>query len=184
MLQSELHEVSAEVSRRWWILLLSGVAWLLIAVIVLRFNATSVATVGLMLGAVFLFAAAQQFALAVLQGGGWAVLRVALAVLFIGGAIWSFVTPYDAFWSLAAAFGLLLILNGAFDITRSIMAQPINPVWWLGLVTGILEIALGFWASQQYVAARATLLVLWVGFFAIFRGISDLVVAFEVRSAH
>jgi uncharacterized membrane protein HdeD (DUF308 family) len=184
MLQSEFQEVSSEVSRRWWILLLSGVAWLLIAVIVLRFNATSVATVGLMLGAVFLFAAVQQFALAVLQGGGWAVLRVVLAVLFVGGAIWSFVTPYDAFWSLAAAFGLLLILNGAFDITRSVMAQPINPVWWLGLVTGILEIALGFWASQQYVAARATLLVLWVGFFAIFRGISDLVSAFEVRSAH
>jgi len=63
------------------------------------------------------------------------------------------------------------------------MAQPINPAWWLGLVAGILEIALGFWASQQYIAARATLLVLWVGFFAIFRGISDLVIAFEVHSA-
>jgi len=24
------------------------------------------------------------------------------------------------------------------------MAQSVNPVWWLGLVTGILEIALGF----------------------------------------
>ena len=63
------------------------------------------------------------------------------------------------------------------------MTQPINPVWWLGLVTGILEVALGFWASQQYITARATLLVLWVGFFAIFRGISDLVIAFQVRSS-
>jgi uncharacterized membrane protein HdeD (DUF308 family) len=105
-------------------------------------------------------------------------------VLFIGGAIWSFVQPYNAFWSLAAAFGLLLIISGAFDIMYSLLAQSVNPAWWLGLVTGILEVALGFWASQQYVGARATLLVLWVGFFAIFRGISDLVIAFEVRSAH
>jgi uncharacterized membrane protein HdeD (DUF308 family) len=182
MLGTELHRVSSRVGRRWWVFLISGLAWLLIAVIVLRFNVTSVATIGLMLGAVFLFAAVHQFAVAAFQGGGWAVFRILLGVLFIGGGIWSFVQPYDAFWSLAAAFGLLLIISGAFDITYSIMAQPVNPTWWLGLVTGILEVALGFWASQQYIGARANLLVLWVGFFAIFRGISDLVVAFEVHS--
>ena len=109
-------------------------------------------------------------------------MRVILGVLFIGGSIWSFVSPYNAFWALAAAFGLLLILNGAFDIAYAAMAQPINPMWWLGLVVGILEVGLGFWASQQYVAVRASLLILWVGFYAIFRGISDLVIAFEVRS--
>lgn len=59
------------------------------------------------------------------------------------------------------------------------MSQPINPIWWLGLLTGILEVALGFWASQQYVGARATLLILWVGFYAIFRGIGDLVLCFR-----
>ncbi|HMK98722.1 MAG TPA: hypothetical protein VK428_00890 [Acidimicrobiales bacterium] len=62
------------------------------------------------------------------------------------------------------------------------MSQPVNPVWWLGLITGILEIALGFWASQQYIAARAALLILWVGIYAVVRGIGDLVLAFEVRS--
>ena len=183
MLHSERHVIQSQLSRRWWLFLLAGIAWLIIAVVVLRMDIRSVATIGLMLGAVFLFAAIYQFSLAVIQGGGWAVVRVVLGVLFIGGAIWSFVSPYDAFWSLAAAFGLLLILNGAFDIVYSATAQSINPVWWLGLVTGILEIVLGFWASQQYIGARATLLVLWVGFFAIFRGISDLVLAFEVRSA-
>ena len=57
MLDSELHRVSSQVSRRWWVFLISGIAWLLIAVILLRFNIASVATIGLMLGAVFLFAA-------------------------------------------------------------------------------------------------------------------------------
>lgn len=45
----------------------------------------------------------------------------------------------------------------------------------------ILEILLGFWASQQMFPARAALL-LWVGFFALFRGISEIAVAFELRS--
>jgi uncharacterized membrane protein HdeD (DUF308 family) len=175
-------KLSSQLSSRWWVFLLSGFAWLIIAVIVLRFSIASVATIGLLLGAVFLFSAVTQFGLAALRGGGWAVLRALLGVLFIGGAIWAFVTPFNAFWSLAAVLGLLLILNGGFDIANSTVTHSVNPVWWLGLAAGILEIALGFWASQQYIGARAVLLVLWVGFYAIFRGIGDLVLAFEVRS--
>jgi uncharacterized membrane protein HdeD (DUF308 family) len=49
-------------------------------------------------------------------------------------------------------------------------------------VAGILEILLGFWASQQRFPARAALLPLWAGFFALFRGISESVIAFELRS--
>jgi len=30
----------------WWVLLLTGIAWLIISVIVLRFRMTSVATIG------------------------------------------------------------------------------------------------------------------------------------------
>ncbi len=179
---SEIRQFSSELSRSWWVFLISGFAWLIIALVVLRFDISSVGTIGLLLGAVFLYSAMYQFALAALQGGGWAVARAVLAVLFIGAAIWSFARPYDAFWSLAAALGLLLILNGGFDIAHAAMSRPLNPLWWLGLVVGILEIGLGFWASQQYIAARGTLLILWVGFFAIFRGIGDLVLAFKLRA--
>jgi uncharacterized membrane protein HdeD (DUF308 family) len=50
-------------------------------------------------------------------------------------------------------------------------------------MAGILEILLGFWASQQMFPARAApLLLLWVGFFALFCGISEIVIAFEIRS--
>ena len=41
-------------------------------------------------------------------------------------------------------------------------------------MAGILEILLGFWASQQMFPARAALLLVWVGFFALFRGISEI----------
>jgi uncharacterized membrane protein HdeD (DUF308 family) len=50
------------------------------------------------------------------------------------------------------------------------------------MLAGILEILLGFWASQQYRAVQGALLLIWVGFFALFRGISEIVTAFEVRS--
>ena len=51
----------------------------------------------------------------------------------------------------------------------------------LGLTAGVLEILLGFWVSQQEFPAQALLLILWVGFFALFRGFSDILLAFEVR---
>ena len=51
------------------------------------------------------------------------------------------------------------------------------------MAVGILEILLGFWASQQYYAPRATLILVWVGFMALFRGIGEIVFAFELRRA-
>jgi uncharacterized membrane protein HdeD (DUF308 family) len=57
------------------------------------------------------------------------------------------------------------------------------PVTRNGLLVGILEILLGFWASQQYRPVQGALLLIWVGFFALFRGISEIVIAFELRRA-
>src|SRR6516164_7600092 len=137
----------------WWLFLLTGIAWLIIAVMVLRFTPASVNTVGVLMG-----------------------------VLFVVGAIWAFARPFNAFWALASVLGLLLIFKGTLDIIAAVMTKDVNSSWWLGLVAGILEIVLGFWASQQAFPARGALLLLWVGFFALFRGISEIVIAFEVRS--
>jgi uncharacterized membrane protein HdeD (DUF308 family) len=56
-------------------------------------------------------------------------------------------------------------------------------MWWLGLTAGILEILLGFWASQQFFPARAALILIWVGFMALFRGLSEIILAFQLRHA-
>ncbi len=172
----------ARLALPWWVLLVTGVAWLIISAAVLRFNTTSVVTIGVLIGAVFLIASVSEMLLASARAA-WGWLHILMAVLFIGAAIWAFVRPYGAFWALATVVGLLLILRGSLDLVTSIDARNINPTWWLGLLAGVLEIILGFWASQQAFPARAALLIFWVGFFALFRGISDIVVAFEVRHA-
>ena len=166
----------------WWIFLVTGIAWLVIALLVLRFNETSVDTVGLILGLVFLGAAINEFVLFAVIRGGWRVFHLVLALVFVAGGIYCFVSPQDAFWELASILGLLLILMGAFQIVVAVLSRATNEVWWLGLIVGIIELLLGFWASQQYYPARAALILLWVGFFALFRGITEIVTAFQVRS--
>jgi uncharacterized membrane protein HdeD (DUF308 family) len=166
----------------WWLFLVTGVAWLLISLIVLRFNITSIATVGALLGVILIMAGANEFAL---MGGrpGWTWLHAVLGVLFIGGGIWAFIHPADAFYELAAILGFLLLLKGALDISVAVMTKELNDLWWLGLIVGILEILLAFWASQQFFAPRAALILLWVGFAAMFRGFTEVFLAFEIRRA-
>ena len=63
-------------------LLLTGIAWLIISVIVLRFRMTSVATIGVLIGVVFLAAMANEFLIAaVRRRWGWA--HVLLGILFL-----------------------------------------------------------------------------------------------------
>ena len=128
----------------------------------------------------FLYGMADEFLIASARAS-WRWLHVVMGIIFAFGAGWSFTRPYNAFWTLASILGLL-IFRGTLDIITSADTRGINSAWWLGMLAGILEILLGFWASQQFLSVRGALLLVWVGFFALFRGISEIVIAFEVRS--
>jgi len=165
----------------WWTFLVSGVAWLLISLIVLRFSIASVATVGVLIGVVFLLGTFSEIMIASARVS-WRWWHILMGALFFVGALWAFSSPFGAFWALAEVVGLLLILRGSLDLITSLSAREVNHTWWLGTAAGLLEILIGFWAAQQMFPARAVLLIFWVGFLALFRGISDIVVGFELRA--
>jgi uncharacterized membrane protein HdeD (DUF308 family) len=56
----------------WWMFLLTGIAWLIIAWVALRFTPASIATVGILLGVLFLFGMIDEFLIAAIvpAGGG------------------------------------------------------------------------------------------------------------------
>jgi uncharacterized membrane protein HdeD (DUF308 family) len=164
----------------WWMFLVTGIGWLVISLIVLRFRFSSVVAVGVLMGVVFLGGWFSELLIASIRSR-WRWAHVVMAILFLFAACWSFATPFAAFWALATIFGLLLVFRGSLDLVTSIYAREINPAWWLGMTAGVLEILLGFWVSQQEFPARALLLLIWVGFFALFRGFSDILLAFELR---
>lgn len=166
----------------WWVFLLTGIAWLMISMVVLRFTTTSVFTIGILMGVVFLGAMVNEFLIAsVWSPRRWA--RVLMGILFLAGGIWAFISPLGAFWALASIIGALFILQGALVLITSIEARLVNSVWWLGVGAGGLEMLIGFWASQQVISARAALLIFYVGFLALFRGITEIVLAFELKGA-
>src|SRR5262245_15675497 len=184
---AEERMIVREGARYWWVFLISGVLWLLIAWLVLRLNTTSIATVGVLLGVVFLFAAVNEAGVASLAHGGWKVWHWILAAIFFLGALYGFFRPVNTFFALASVLGLILIFYGAFEIIQAIATRAVNPFWWLGLILGILLVLLAFWVSgsdRVYTLGRRTYLILfWVGFMALFRGFSQIFLAFTVRHA-
>ena len=183
---SRVESGPAQLARRlsgpWWAYLLAGIAWVIISAVILRFNTASVATIGLLLGALFLLSAVEEFVIAwVRPTWGWA--HALLGFLFIGAAIWSFVTPYGAFWALASVLGILLVVVGTVHVITAINSRVVNDAWWLGVIGGLLEVFIGFWVGAQSFRAQAVFLIIWAGLLALFRGIFEIVLAFEMRSA-
>jgi uncharacterized membrane protein HdeD (DUF308 family) len=184
---TEERMIVREGARYWWVFLLTGIAWLLIAWLVLRMDITSIAAVGVLLGVVFLVASVNEVGLGSLMSGGWKILHYVMALIFFIGGLWSLVRPVDSFFALASVLGLILIFYGAFEIARAFSSRDVYPYWWIGLITGILLLLLAFWVSgsdRVYALAQRTYLILfWVGFFALFKGITQIVNAFGIRHA-
>jgi uncharacterized membrane protein HdeD (DUF308 family) len=64
---------------------------------------------------------------------------------------------------------------------RAFLERPINSLWWLGLISGILMTVLAFWTAGQFWIDNAYLLLVFAGIWALMEGIVDVVRAFEIR---
>ena len=166
----------------WWIFLITGTAWMVAALILLRFDYTSVTAIAILFGIVAIAAGLLEIGVMVLAAGWWKLLHGLLAVVFIITGIVAFIHPGDTFLAIAAVMSFFLIFAGSFDIIVSISTRREIEVWWLQLVGGIIEIVLGFWAAGYY--GRSTvLLIAWVAVIALIRGVRDFVLAFRLREA-
>lgn len=183
MLTTGDRETLLDIAAFWWTLLVMGTIWLVIALVVLRINETSITTVGVIMGIVLVIGAlGELLAVGLSQGAGWRLWRGLLGVFFLLAAIWSFTEPKQAFWALASVLGFMLLLVGVLEIARAFDTREIDPGWWLTLIVGILFIVLAFWTSQQLDPVRGQLLLFIVGIFALLRGVTQITYAFALRS--
>jgi uncharacterized membrane protein HdeD (DUF308 family) len=166
----------------WWILLITGSAWILFSIIVLRFDPASVTSISIIFGCAMLAAAAVELFM-VFAGRGWARLGhglLALTCLVIG--VVAFVHPGNTFRALAAVFSFYLVIKGTVTVILTLAGGRDVDLWWLALITGFVEIGIGFWAAGYWGRSEALLLV-WIGIVALMRGIGELVFAFTLRRA-
>ena len=175
----QLREDVISTTRYWWLMLIAGVAWIVIAVVILRFNYATVATIAALFGVFCFVAAANEAMVGAVSSRGWRILHWLLALVFVVVGIFAFVRPDKTFVGLAAIMSFYFIFRGAFDIAMAIAGSR-APGWWVLLLVGLAEIAIGFWAAGSW-KVSVVLLVSWVAVAALMHGIGQISTAFMVR---
>lgn len=173
-------EVLEEASRRWWVFLVTGIAWLVFALLVFQWDFTTVYAVSILFGCVAFAAAVNEFLQMTVSTTGWKIVHAILGVLFVLAGFWAFIHPHNAFATIAALMGFLLLFKGIFDLTVAFVAKSQFELWWLQLVVGIIEILVAFWVAGSF-RDQAILLVVYVGVIALSRGITELFLAFKLK---
>ena len=187
---SGLRETAREYTGYWWVFLVSGIAWIVISLVILQFDDASITTVGVLIGLMFMLAGVSNIALASAPrdcrrtSAARRVLRVVsglFGVLFLVAAIVCFINPEETFAGLADILGFLFLLVGVWWMVRAFLERPVNPLWWLGLISGVLMTAMAFWTAGQFFIERVYILLVFAGIWALTQGITDIVRAFSIR---
>ena len=173
----------SQITGYWWVGLVAGIAWLVISLVILQFDKASITTVGVLVGLMFLLAGVQNMALTTLPvEHRW--VPALFSVLFLISAVICFINPVNTFAGLADMLGFLFLLVGVWWLVQSFLERPVNPVWWLNLISGIVMTGMAFWTSGQLFATKAYTLLVIAGIWALMQGTVDIVRAFEVRRVH
>ena len=173
-------EVTEEVADRWWIFLVTGISWLVFSLLVFQWDYTTVYAISILFGFVALGAALNEFIAISVSTTGWKWVHAVLGVLFAIAGVWAFVHPHAAFATLADLMAFFLAFKGTFDLMVAFMTKGQFDLWWLQLITGVVEIALAFWVAGSF-RDSVILLVVYVGIIALMRGLTEIFFAFKLH---
>jgi uncharacterized membrane protein HdeD (DUF308 family) len=179
--RSRVPDPLQQMANLWWLWLVSGVFWVVVALVVLQFDQASVTTVGVLIGIMFLFAGVQNFFFGSLAGGATQWILWIFAVLFVIAGVISLIQPEDTFAGVADILGFLFLLVGVFWLVEAFAERDTNELWWFGLISGVAMIILAFWTGGQFFIEKQYVLLVFAGIWALFHGVGNLIRAFQIR---
>ena len=179
---NEVREAFVGLSKLWWLWLVFGFIWIVIALVILQFDQASITTVGVLIGAIFLATGVQQFVIAAMVDGLIRWVLVFFGVLLVIAGVLSLISPENTFAGIADMLGFLFLIVGIFWIVQAFGERGMNEFWWFGLISGVAMIVLAFWTGGQFFIQRAYVLLVFAGIWALFQGVNDIFRAFQIRA--
>lgn len=114
-----------QVTRLWWIPLITGIAFLIVSLVILRFDNASITAIGILTGITFIAAGVNDLVMVTLvDKWQWAYLTLGVVLIIVGGV--AMTTPQDAFWA-SGYFGRKAILVIVF-VAAAAMARGITQI--------------------------------------------------------
>jgi uncharacterized membrane protein HdeD (DUF308 family) len=165
----------------WWLWLVSGLLWIVVALVVLQFDQASVRTVGVVIGLMFLVAGAQSLFFGGLGRGGRRWIDWVFGVLLLIAGVISLIQPEATFAGVADILGFLFLVVGVNWLVQALEERGQNRYWWFGLLAGIAMVIVAFWTSGQFFVHKQYVLLVFAGIWSLFHGVGDLLEAFHIR---
>jgi uncharacterized membrane protein HdeD (DUF308 family) len=176
-------EAEYDISSLWWLRLVVGAAWVVASLVILQFDSASISAIGIIIGIMFTFAGIQQLVLSLVADRmRW--LWAAFGILFLIAGVVCFINPKETFAGLADVLGFLFLTVGVWWTIRAFLTKDADPLWWVGLIAGMLMIVVAFWTSGQFFLEKVYTLLVFAGIWALMQGVTDIVRAFQVRAYH
>jgi uncharacterized membrane protein HdeD (DUF308 family) len=179
---AEMAEAAGMASKWWWMWLVTGILWVAISLVILQFRGSSISTVGIIIGLMFLLMGIQDFTL-MFVAEGWKWLWGIFGFIFIAAGIIALSAPKNTVTAFADILGFLFLMVAIFWMLEALAAKDTNPLWWVGLIASILMFGIAFWTGSQLLVTKIYTLLVFAGVWAMLHGITDMVKAFAIKKA-
>ena len=171
-------EAAQALARNWWVLLLNGAALIVAGFLIFSIDWT-VRSLATFIGAMFIFQGVME---ALTTGIDPRVRRanVLTGLLSIATGVLIIVWPSPGLLAVAIILGAWLVVMGTIALVGSFAARRIIPDWWLLLLLGLAEVALGVLALANPGATLAAIITVG-GIWAVAIGVARIVLAFQIK---
>jgi uncharacterized membrane protein HdeD (DUF308 family) len=171
-------QAAHDVARNWWVLLLNGAALVVAGFLIFSID-WSIRSLATFIGALFIFQGATE---ALTTGIDARVRRanVVTGLLSIAAGVLIIVWPTPGLLAVSVILGAWLVVMGSIALTGSFAARAIIPDWWLLLLLGIAEVALGVLALANPGATLVAIVTVG-GIWAVAIGVMRIVLSFQVK---
>jgi uncharacterized membrane protein HdeD (DUF308 family) len=167
-----------EIARNWWVLLLNGALLIVAGFLIFSIDWT-IRSLATFLGVLFIV---QGVAEALTTGIDVRVRRanVVTGLLSIAAGAVVIIWPGPGLLALGIILGAWLIVMGTIASAGAFAARSILSDWWLLLLLGIAEVALGVLALANPGATLAAIVTVG-GIWAVAIGVLRIVLSFQVK---
>ncbi len=171
-------QAARDLARNWWVLLLNGALLVVAGFLIFSIDWT-ISSLAAFIGAVFIFQGVME---ALTTGIDARVRRanVVTGLLSIATGVLIIVWPSPGLLAVAIILGAWLVVMGTIALSGAFAARRIIPDWWLLVLLGLAEVALGVLALANPGATLAALITVG-GIWAVAIGVMRIILSFQVK---
>jgi uncharacterized membrane protein HdeD (DUF308 family) len=167
------------IGRLWGLRLGVGIFFSIYGLLVLSYQARSLSLTAIFMGVAFLLGAVSLLVTAAaVEELRWVWVIGGLVALAAG--IVAFAYPGETLRALGLLLGWFLLVAGVIDVVLSFTGRDVE-WWWLRLARGAILFGLGAWAAGEP-DKSVLLLVTIVGVYCLFNGITEIILALQLRN--